>query len=573
MRKIFSYTATYKKAVWIAVFLMGVELVVELVQPLFMAKIIDEGIMKGDMSVVVIWGGILIALSLIAFAAGIINSFYAAQTSQGVGYDLRRDLFQKVQQFTSKNFESFSTPNLITRITNDVIQVQNLLYMLMRIALRAPLFIIFGLGMAFFVHPGLATILVMSVPFLLLFLFWILTKGVKLFRRVQDKLDGVNTVLRENLAGIRLIKGFNRGDYEEDRFESVNGPLMNENKRALWILELGMPVVMLGMNVVILVILWVGATKLNMQSAQAGELVAIINYATRMMFTFSVFTFLIMNFSRGNASAGRISNVLEEDTQGLAEIGGSERPTIEGGVRFHNVSYCYSSQSEPALDHVSFTANAGETIGILGETGSGKTSLLQLIPRLLESSSGRILFDDGLDIENLDIEHLRKQISLVPQEAHLFSGSIKENIGWGKDNASMEDIIQAAKKAQIHEFIMSLPSGYDARIGQKGVTFSGGQKQRLSIARALVRDPKILLLDDSTSALDAHTEARLLQTLKEMECTVLIVAQKISSIQAADQILLLNQGKLIGRGDHHTLLQTNTYYQSVYQSQIQEDVI
>ncbi|WP_257347594.1 ABC transporter ATP-binding protein [Pseudalkalibacillus decolorationis] len=572
MRKILSYTSTYKKAVWIAVFLMGIELVVELVQPLFMAKIIDEGIMKGDMSVVGLWGGILLGLSFIAFAAGISSSFYAAQASQGVGHDIRRDIFQKVQQFTRKNFGSFSTPGLITRITNDVIQIQNLLFMMMRIALRAPLFILFGMVMAFFIHPGLATILVISVPSLLLFLFWILKKGVKLFRRVQNKLDRVNTVIRENLAGIRLIKGFNRGVYEENRFEDVNGSLMNDNKKALWITELAMPIVMLGMNIVILIILWIGATKLNMKSAQAGELVAIINYATRMMFTFSVFTFLIMNFSRGNASAGRIRKVLDEETEGLDELGGSECPSLKGGISFENVSFEFSPSDGPALKDLSFTAHVGETIGILGETGSGKTSLLQLIPRLLDITTGRVLLD-GVDIHKLNVEHIRKQISLVPQEAHLFSGTIKGNIGWGKDHATMEDIIQAAKKAQIHDFIMSLPGSYDAQIGQKGVTFSGGQKQRLSLARALVRDPKILLLDDSTSALDAHTEMKLLQTLKEMQCTVLIVAQKISSIQEADQILLLNQGKIIGNGDHETLLKTNVYYQSVYQSQLQEEVI
>ncbi|WP_408008755.1 ABC transporter ATP-binding protein [Pseudalkalibacillus sp. A8] len=570
MKKAFSYLHTYKLSVSIALSLMVLELIVELVQPLLMAKIIDDGILLEDLSIVAVWGSVLLGLSLIAFAAGITNSFFAAHASQGVGHDLRRDLFHKVQEFTSKHFQTFSTPGLVTRMTNDVTQVQGLLFMLMRIALRAPLFIVGGIIMAFFVHPGLATYLLLSVPALLLFLFWILTKGIVLFRKVQEKLDRVNTVIRENLSGIRLIKGFNRGAYEEGRFKQENHSLVDQNKRALWMIEVAMPVVMLGMNIVIILILWIGAVQLNMQEVQAGELVAIINYATRILFTFSVFTFLIMNYSRGSASATRIASVLNEKTLHHSEV--LSLQSISGSVRFENVSFRYSDQSGDVLKGITFSTDENKTVGILGETGSGKTTLLNLIPKLLEKSSGHI-FIDGTEIDEIDNEHLRKQMSVVPQEAHLFSGSVKENIEWGKDGATIEEVISAAKDAQIHDFIMSLPDGYDTRIGQKGITLSGGQKQRLSIARALVRKPKILILDDSTSALDAHTEARLLQTLKKQACTVYIVAQKISSIRAADQILLLHQGELIGSGNHEGLLQTSPFYQSVYKSQMEEDVI
>ncbi|MCF6139042.1 ABC transporter ATP-binding protein [Pseudalkalibacillus berkeleyi] len=571
MRKVFSYLPTYKISVSVALSLMILELIVELFQPLIMAKIIDEGIVTKDMDVVLIWGGVLLGVSLIAFAAGITNSYFAAHASQGVGHDLRRDLFQKVQAFSSKHFQTFSTPGLVTRLTNDVTQVQGVLFMLMRIAMRAPLFIIGGIVMSFVVHPGLATILLLSVPIMLLFLFFILKKGMVLFRKVQERLDRINTVIRENLAGIRLIKGFNRGAYEEKRFKGVNRTLMDENKKALWVMEVAMPVVMLGMNVVIILILWFGAMQLDMNTVQAGELVAVINYATKIMFTFTVFTFLIMNYSRGSASAKRIEGVLEETTGPLHAPGEDLKPAFNGGIRFENVTYQLINQ-QTVLRNISFTIHPGETVGILGETGSGKTTLLNLIPRLLEHTEGKILIDET-NINDVNIEYLRSRMSIVPQEAHLFSGRIVDNIRWGKEDATENEVVQAAKDAQIHDFIESLPEGYETLLGQKGVSLSGGQKQRLSIARALVRDPDILILDDSTSALDAHTEKRLLTMLKEKACTVILVAQKISSVRNADQILIIDDGEFIGIGNHHDLLRSNPYYQSVYESQMEEDVI
>ncbi len=567
MRKLFTYSLPYKWSAIIALALMGIELVVELVQPLLMAKIIDEGILNEDYTLVSVYGAGLLGLSLLAFAAGVTNSFFAARLSQGVGYDLRRDVFEKVQSFTTKNFQSFSTPGLITRITNDVVQIQNLLFMFVRIALRAPLFIIFALIMAFTIDVQLATILVFAVPVFLFFLFFILTKGVRLFNAVQTKIDRVNTVIRENLTGIRLIKGFNRGAHEERRFYEVNDSLMDKNKRALWLMEVAMPVVMLGVNIIILVILWLGASRLQEQSIQPGEVVAIINYATRIMFTFSIFTFLIMVFSRGHASATRIGEVLDEETPAFLQVDDGKKPTLDGDVTFEDVSF--SHEREPTLHSVSFKVKAGQTVGILGETGSGKTSMLHLIPRLLEKDSGNIYLDD-YKIEELDVKELRKQISLVPQEIHLFSGTVKENIAWGKEEATDEEIITAAKQAQIHPFITTLPDGYETQLGQKGVTFSGGQKQRLSIARALVRKPRVLILDDSTSALDAHTEYRLMEALKEQSCTVFMVAQKISSLKASHTIMLLYKGELIAEGTHEQLLRESRYYRDVYQSQLEE---
>lgn len=561
MRAIFSYTFPYKKSASIALFLMFIELLVELAQPILMAKIIDDGIIAEDFNAVLLWGGVLLGLSLLAFTAGVTNSFFAADLSQGVGYDLRKDLFSKVQKFSARHFQNVTTPSLVTRITNDVIQIQNLLFMFVRIGLRAPLFIIFALIMAFTIDVKLALLLLGSVPVFLLFLFFLLTKGIKWFKKVQHKLDGLNTIIRENIAGIRLIKGFNRKEHEEERFQQANESLVLHNKKALWLMEVAMPVVMFGMNIVILVLLFVGSQILSNAGVEAGELVAIINYATRILFTFSVFTFLIMVISRGQASAERIADVLhqttDEDTSGKAK-------ELDGAVRFHNVSLQRGGHN--VLKNLNFHALPGTTVGIIGETGSGKTSLLHLIPRLYEKNAGQ-LFLDGVEIENLHVKNIRKQISLVPQEVHLFSGTVRENISWGKKGATREEIEGAAKQAQIHDFITDLPNGYETQIGQKGVVFSGGQKQRLSIARALVREPRILILDDSTSALDAHTEKRLLRTLDEQPCTVFLVAQKISSIQNADLILILHQGEIIAQGTHDELLQQSEYYAEIHQSQ------
>ncbi len=563
MKLLFKFIQPYKLAMWIALFFTILELAVELYQPVIMAIIIDDGIVAGDLSIVYLWGSVLLGTSLLAFIGGIVNSFYAAQVSQGAGYGIRKELFQKVQEFAFQQFQKFPTSSLITRLTNDVTQIQNFIFMGLRIALRAPLFIIGGIIMAYMVNVKLAHILLITVPVLLLITLWLLKKGVVLFQRVQRKLDSLNRVIRENLLGIRLVKAFTRETYEEKRFKKVNSSLMGDNKKALRIMELTMPILMLGMNGAMLLILWIGHKELGIGTAQAGELVAIINYATRIMFSFTVFSFLMMNYSRAKASTSRITDVLEEETEkGKHQSAVCKR--IAGQIDFDNVSFRY--QDDFVLKGLSYSVKAGETIGILGETGSGKSSLFQLIPRLYEVSAGRIYIDQK-DIQSLNIENLRQQIGLVPQEAHLFSGTIMENIRWGKEDASLEEVMEAAKKAEIHEFIMGLPKGYDTFIGQRGVNFSGGQKQRLSIARALVRKPSILLLDDSTSALDARTEASILSTLKKQSCTILLIAQKISSVKEADSIFLIHEGELVAKGSHHDLLRESSYYQKIYSSQ------
>lgn len=572
MGKVFSFLKPYKLAVGIALLLMLTELVVELLHPLLMAKIIDDGILQEDLGVVMKWGGIMVGMSFLAFLAGVINSFFAAHVSQNFGYDIRKGLYGKIQSFSFANFSLFPTSSLITRMTNDVTQVQNTIFMSLRIMMRAPLLIIGGVVMALIVNFQLALFLVIGVPVLFVLLMWLMKRGGALFKAVQEKLDGVNNVMRENLGGIRLIKAFLRKNHEIKRFDHASEDLKDQTVSALRLMEMTMPILLLIMNLSILAVLWFGSAGVNTGSVQVGEVVAIVNYATRITGALSIISFIIMAFARAKASAHRIADVLEEevdlvDKQGI-ETGGA---VLKGEVSFRSVYFRYPNTDTPVLENITFDAEAGSTVAIMGATGAGKSSLFQLLPRLYDVNKG-VIAVDGKDITNLPLKNLRRQIGYVPQEALLFSGSVRDNLAWGKEDASMEEIIQAAKDAQIHETIDRLPNKYETVLGQKGVNLSGGQKQRLSIARALIRKPKILMLDDSTSALDLKTEGKLLKALQKYECTTFIITQKVSTAMEADKILLLEDGMLLEEGSHEHLLAQSTLYQNIYQSQFGAEV-
>ncbi len=571
MKTVFSFLKPYRWAAYVALFLMLVELAVELWQPLLMAKIIDDGILQEDMTVVITWGSVMIGISLLAFAAGITNSFFAAHVSQSYSFDTRQSMFKKVQAFSFANFNSIPTSSLITRMTNDVTQVQNTVFMSLRIMLRAPLLVVGGLIMALLVNVTLALVLAIAVPLLLLFLVGVLKKGGGLFRLVQEKLDNVNRVMRENLAGIKLIKAFVRRKQEYKRFHHSSEQLMDKTIMALRTIEFTMPVLLLVMNVSILVILWYGNIQVTSGSIQVGEVVAIVNYATRITGAFTMFSMIIMIFSRAKASAKRIEDVLQTEVD-LVDSSNAIDPSgaVEGNIEFSNVSFTYPNTDAKVLQKISFKAISGSTIAILGATGAGKTSLVQLIPRLYDVDSGSVLID-GHDVRMMKADMLRKEIGYVPQESMLFTGTIRENLLWGKEHATNEDIIRAAQDAQIHETIMKFPMQYETKIGQKGVNLSGGQKQRLSIARALLRKPKILLLDDSTSALDLKTEARLLDALGQYRCTTFIITQKIMTAKEADLILLLDDGILLEQGSHHELLAISSLYRKIVASQFGEE--
>jgi ATP-binding cassette, subfamily B, multidrug efflux pump len=568
--RVIDFLKPYRLAMGVAWTLMLVELTVELLNPLFMAKIIDQGIMKEDLDVVLLWGGIMVGMSFLSFISGVVNSFFAAHTSQGFGYDVRESLYKKIQSFSYASFNKLPSSSLITRMTNDVRQLQNTIFMSLRIMLRAPLLVIGSTIMALIVDVKLALILVIVIPFLWVFLLWVLKRGWSLFEKVQTRLDRVNEVMKENLSGIRLIKAYTRGEYEEKRFHGANEDLKNKTVSALRFMEIIMPLLMLVMNLAILIVLWSGSVEVSTGGAQVGEVVAIVTYATRISSVFSIFSFIITSFSRARASVDRIEGVLDTEVDLRDGEAADEKHKVTGGeITFDGVSFLYPQTRGKVLKDISFHIKEGGTVSVLGATGSGKSTLFQLIPRLYDITEGEIKID-GHPLRSITLDNLRKSIGYVPQEAILFSGSIRDNLLWGKEEASEEDMIRAAKDAQIHETIENLKYGYDTPLGQKGVNLSGGQKQRLSIARALIRNPKILLLDDSTSALDLTTESKLLGAIRKYECTTIIITQKVSTAMESDAILLLEDGVLIGNGSHDTLLKESSLYMQIYQSQFGE---
>ncbi|MFD9627569.1 ABC transporter ATP-binding protein [Peribacillus muralis] len=573
MKKLSSFLKPYWLLIILALFLMIVELGVELLQPLFIAKIIDDGILQKDLSVVIKWGSIMVGLSIFSFLGGIVNSFTASHVSQSFGHDVRKSLFGKIQAFSFANLNNIPTSSLITRMTNDVTQLQNTVFMGLRIMARAPLIVIGGAIMAMTVDLKLSLVLAISIPVLVFFLVWVMKRAAKLFKLVQKKLDDVNNVMRENLTGMRLIKAFLRKDHEITRFDGANDELKRKTVTSLRLIETTMPVLMLVMNGAILIILWFGSEFIASGDIQVGEVVAIVNYATRIAASLSVFSWLIMVISRAKASAERVTEIFEtpiDIDEGKAESGTDS--VKGGGIKFLDVSFRYPSTDHAVLKHLNFSIEPGGSLAIIGATGSGKTSLFQLIPRLYEVDGGSILIDEQ-DVKDIPLDSLRKRIGYVPQEALLFSGTIKNNIAWGKEGATDEEIKAAAMHAQVHETVMKLPKQYETLLGQKGVNLSGGQKQRLSIARALVRKPKILLLDDSTSALDLKTESKLLSALKSYTCTTIIITQKISTAMEADKILLLENGEVLAEGKHDDLIQACDLYRKIVHSQFGEEGI
>lgn len=560
---VWNFAWPYKKFIFLAWSLMLVELVVEILAPIWMAKIIDEGILTQDLQAVIFWGGVLLLMSLIAFGSGILNSFLAAHAAQSFGYDIRKEAYKKVQNLPYSSLNELSTPSLITRLTNDVVQIQNMLFMTLRIALRAPLLVIFGTVAAFLLDAKLALIYGIIVPILVLFLIWVLKKAALMFQRVQKKLDGLNGIMRQTLAGIRVVKAFYNNVFENERFEKANKTLTVSLTRSLQFIELAAPLLLFLMYGSIIFIIWLASGSIPQGNAQPGEVVAIVNYGTRISHALAMLSWIIMAFSRAKASAERVQEILkfeEEKVDGEADL-----LNIQGDIEFSNVTFSYDNNTE-VIANISFSIKPGERIAIMGATGSGKTSLVQLLPRLFEPTGGKI-FLDGRLIEQYPIQQLRNVIGFVPQEAHLFTGTIKENIAWGKRNATMEEIVQAAKDAQIHETILRFPKGYETVIGQKGVNLSGGQKQRLSIARALVRKPKILILDDCTSALDLMTEGNLLEAIKRYNSTMILITQKVRIAERMDRILLLDDGMIVNFGTYDELISQSQLFQQLVESQ------
>lgn len=569
MKTIFQYIKKYKVSTSIALLLMFVELAVELTQPLIIRKIIDQGIVVRDGHTIWLWGSIMLLLALLAFLAGICNSFFAGYAAQNVAYDLRNALFRKVQSFTMTAFLRFPSASLITRLTNDVSQVQQVFFMSLRIMLRAPLVVIGSLIMAFYVDASLAIFLGIGIPFLAVFMYVMVKKSIGHFAAVQRKVDRVNRMIQENLQAMRLVKAYLRGLYEASRFEKVVHALKTDTSSALRLMEYIQPILLIVMNFAMLVILWFGAGQIQEGQTKIGDIAAIVNYTMRMTGSFSMFAFIITLFSRAKASADRMEEILliEDGIEDVVLHPQIDRPSKKGEILFENVSFKYPHTDRYVLSNISFSCKQGEKIAIMGATGSGKSTLLQLIINFYEVEEGRILVD-GLNIKEWNVENLRQSIGYVPQRSLLFTGSIFENITWGNTEATKEEVINATKQAQIHDSVMYFPDGYQTRVGQKGVNLSGGQKQRLSIARALLRKPEFLLFDDCTSALDVKTESALWKALEDEKATMLVVTQKMQTAKGANRILLLKDGVVSAFGTHDELMASSTLYQRIAQSQV-----
>jgi ATP-binding cassette, subfamily B, multidrug efflux pump len=572
--------ARYLKPHWVAVLLapllMILEVCMDLLQPKLMASIVDQGIMNRDLAHIQTTGLWMLGTALIGLVGGVGCSVYSSIASQKFGADLRGDLFRKVQSLSFRQLDELKTGSLITRLTSDIVQLQTMVQMLLRIFVRSPMLAIGSIVMTITISPKLALVLAIVVPILFVIMYWLIRRTLPLFSIMQAKLDDVNTVLQENFAGIRVVKAFVRSAYENSRFGRANGSYTESSLKALQFVALNMPILTFILNVAIVAVLWYGGLDVQNGRLPVGELIAFINYVTQVMFSLSMIGMMLVRFSTAKVSAERVQEVLELNHHESHNEMNSTKPILQssdvkGEVAFDHVSFAYAenaADSAHVLKDIHFTAKPGQKLAIIGATGAGKSTLVHLISRLYEPAKGRVTLD-GIDIRNMDLHTLRGHVGIVLQEAILFSGTISENITFGKADATEAEIIAAAKAAAAHDFIVKLPEGYNTRLGQRGINLSGGQKQRLSIARALLLKPAVLVMDDSTSAVDAKTEARIQASLRELmlDCTSIIIAQRIHSVRDADQILVLEDGKIEASGTHDELLRSSPLYQQIYQSQ------
>lgn len=552
---------------------MMLEVSMDLLQPVLMAQIINEGVMKGDLDTIQRTGGLMILVAFIGLIGGAGCTVFSSTASMHFAADLRKKVFDKVQSFSFQNLDMFKGGSLITRMTADIVQLQMFVMMVLR-SIRSPLLTIGSVIMAFTISFKLALIFAVTIPILFIILFLLIRKAFPTYNIVQQKLDKVNTVLQENLMGIRVVKAFVRSDFENKRFGQANEDYTKNAVKAARIVSFNMPVLMLILNFSLVVILWFGAHQSWNGSLQVGDLIAFINYVTQVLFAVMMIGMMMITISRSKVSADRIQEVLHTDSNLVDDKYAAHQAIAKGEVVFDNVSFSFDGQNE-VLKDISLVAKPGQTVAILGATGSGKSTMVQLIPRLYDTTSGMVMID-GTNVRNISLEHLRTSVGVVLQQSILFSGTIRDNIRYGKLNATQAEVELAAKAACAHEFIINMPEGYDTVLGQRGTNLSGGQKQRISIARALLVRPAILVLDDSTSAVDLGTESRIQKALGELlkYSTVFIIAQRISSVMEADKIIVLEDGRISAEGTHEQLLKDSEVYQEIYCSQLgKEDVV
>ena len=570
MKRYAAYIKPYLSAFLLAPLLMLTEVFGEILLPKFMSMIINNGVADRDTGYILRMGIIMVLTAIVMAAGGIGGAYFSAKASICFTSDLRDALFAKVQNFSFKNIDQYSTGSLVTRLTNDVQQVQNVTMMGLRLLFRAPGMLIGALIMAFLMNAKLALVILIVIPFLSIAIVTIMVKAFPRFTLMQKKIDKLNSGIQEALTNVRVIKSFVREDYEEEKFQTMNQDLKDSSLNAMKIVIATMPIMMFAMNVTTLAVVWYGGNIIIAGNMQVGDLTAFTTYIVQILMSLMMLSMVLLQSSRAIASVKRISEVLDTEID-LTDENASRKDlkVTEGKVEFKDVAFSYSNEGgEKILEHINFTAEPGKVLGIIGTTGSGKTSLVQLIPRLYDVTEGQVLVD-GVDVREYSLKNLRDGVGMVLQKNVLFSGTIDENLRWGNEEASEEEVRSAAGAAQADGFVISFTKGYDSDLGQGGSNVSGGQKQRLCIARALLKKPKILILDDSTSAVDTATEAKIREsfstTLKDT--TKIIIAQRIGSVESADKIIVLDDGKIIGMGTHEELMKNCEAYQEIYYSQ------
>ena len=549
---------------------MIVEVLGEIILPSLYASIINTGVEGADVGHIVLICALMVLTSVGMMLGGVGGAYFGARAAVNFAADLRRDVFAKVQKFSFANIDRFSTGSLVTRLTNDVTQVMNFVNMLLRMCLRAPGMLIGALIMVIVREPELARVLLVTIPVLLVVMLLVIRMGLPRFTRMQGRIDALNTDVQENLTNVRVVKSFVREDFEQQKFDRANGELKAAGLSAMRVMVMMMPLMMLIMNLTSVAVVWLGGNRVIAGGMLVGDLSAFITYITQILMSLLMVSMLFVMSSRSIASARRISEVLDEQVDLTDEACAQpERRVTQGSVEFKNVSFRYYKNSEEkVLDKVNLRILPGQTVGIIGSTGSGKSTLVSMIPRLYDVDEGEVLVD-GVNVKDYSLKHLRDGVGMVLQKNVLFSGTIAENLRWGDEDASDAEIRAAARSAQADEFVERFPDGYESGLDQGGANVSGGQKQRLCIARALLKKPKILILDDSTSAVDTATEARIRSafTNELKDSTKIIIAQRISSVRDADQIIVLDEGRITGVGTHDELLRSNREYQEIYESQ------
>ena len=573
MFRLATYLKPYTLAIIATLLFVLLQVLGDLYLPTVMADVVNNGVLMGDTAYIWRLGGFMLVVSIVATVFSILASFYASKVSAKFGFDLRQSVFEHVEKFSLFEFDKFGTSSLINRTTNDITQVQNLVMMILRMMVMAPLMCVGGIIMAVNQNKSLSSIFLIVIPVLIIAIVLIMTKAIPYFKQLQIKLDKINLIIRENLVGVRVIRAFTRTRYEHKRFDEASKSLMDTAVKINQIMALAMPLMMLIMNISTVAIIWFGSKRIDIGDMNVGDLMAFIQYGMQIMFSLLMMSMMLVMVPRAQASAQRISEVLDTDPSIKDEQNYKQLAQANDAIlTFNNVSFTYPGAEAPAVEKLNFVSKSGQITAIIGGTGSGKSTIVNLIERFYDATEGEITYN-GQPISQLHIQQYRHELAVVPQKASLFSGTISDNIRFGKQDATDEEIKQAAAIAQADSFIEQLDDGYQHEVTQGGTNLSGGQKQRLAIARAIVRRPKIYIFDDSFSALDYKTDAKLRAALKSniKDAIVIIVAQRVSTVIDADQIIVLNEGKVTGLGTHEELLEHSSVYQEIVNSQLSKE--